>query len=80
MGGLSVTSKETILALSHQSPICRGDVSVKSKLLHSPPPPLPRAIPQAFEFLENFCSHSPLTTPKSCSNTPTPGKITILLF
>ena len=41
------------------------------------PPP---ANPQAFEFLENFCSNSPLTGSKSCSNAPTPGKITRLLF
>ena len=40
----------------------------------------PRATPWAFEFLENFCSNSPLTGPKSCSNAPTPGKITRLLF
>ena len=50
-------------------------VPVKSKLQHSP-----RAAPRAFEFLENFCSNSPLTGPKSCSNAPTPGKITRLLF
>ena len=48
-------------------------VPVKSKLQHPP-----RATPRA--FLENFCSNSPLTGPKSCSNAPTPGKITRLLF
>ena len=42
--------------------------------------PPPRATPRAFEFLENFCSNSPLTGPKSCSNAPTLGKITRLLF
>ena len=42
--------------------------------------PPPRAIPRAFEFWENFCSNSPLTGPKSCSNAPTCGKITRLLF
>ena len=30
----------------------------------------PRATPRAFEFLENFCSNSPLPRPKSCSNAP----------
>ena len=35
----------------------------------------PRATPWAFEFLENFCSNSLLTTPKSCSNAPPPGKL-----
>ena len=35
----------------------------------------PRATPWAFEFLENFCSNSPLTGPKSCSNAPTPGQL-----
>ena len=38
------------------------------------------ATPRAFEFLENFCSNSPLAGPKSSSNAPTPGKITRLLF
>ena len=47
-------------------------VPVKSKLQHS--------IPWAFEFLENFCSNSPLPGPESCSNAPTLGKITGLLF
>ena len=42
------------------------------------PPGNPWVIPQAFEFLENFCSISPLNGPKSCSNAPTPGKITRL--
>ena len=36
--------------------------------------------PRAFEFLENVCSNHPLTGLKSCSNAPTPGKITRLLF
>ena len=40
-------------------------VPVKSKLKHPP-----QATPCAFEFLENFCSNSPLLRPKSCSNTP----------
>ena len=40
-------------------------VPVKSKLQHPP-----WATPQAFEFLENFCSNSPLPRPKSCSNAP----------
>ena len=30
----------------------------------------PRATPRTFEFLENFCSNSPLPRPKSCSNAP----------
>ena len=58
------------------------NVPVKSKLQHPPP----RATPRAFEFLENFCSNSPLPRPKSCSNAPsqvhsrwsnapTPGKL-----
>ena len=38
----------------------RGNVSVKSKLKHPP-----RATPRAFEFLENFCSNSPLPRLKS---------------
>ena len=37
-------------------------------------PPPPRATPRAFEILEDFCSNSPLTGLKSCSNTPTPSK------
>ena len=41
-------------------------VPVKLKLQHPPP----WAIPWAFEFLENFCSNSPLPRPKSCSNAP----------
>ena len=40
------------------------NVSVKSKLQHPPPPT------RAVECLENFCSNSPLTGPKSCSNAP----------
>ena len=32
--------------------------------------PPPRATPRAFEFLEKFCSNSPLPRPKSCSNAP----------
>ena len=39
-----------------------------------PPSPQP-GNPRAFEFLENFCSNSPLTGPKSCSNAPPPGKV-----
>ena len=36
--------------------------------------------PRAFEFLENFCSNSPLPGPKICSNAPTLVKITRLLL
>ena len=43
------------------------NVPVKSKLKHPPP--------RAFEFLKKFCSNSPLTGPKSCSNAPPPGKL-----
>ena len=42
-----------------------------------------RAIPRAFEFLENFCSNSNLITgPKSCSNAPPREnyQITVLTF
>ena len=46
-------------------------VLVKSKLQH----PHSRATPRAFEFLENVCSNSPLSGPKSCSNAPPPGKL-----
>ena len=35
---------------------------------------LPRATPRAFEFLENFCSNSPLTGPKAVQMPPPPGK------
>ena len=42
--------------------------------------PLHRATPRGFEFLKKFCSIFPLTGPKSCSNAPTPGKISRLLF
>ena len=42
----------------------------------SPPPGNPPGIWIFGKFLEN----SPLTGPKSCSNTPTPGKIARLLF
>ena len=45
-------------------------VPVKSKLKHPPP-----GNPRAFEFLENFCSNSPLTGPKSCLNASPPGKL-----
>ena len=45
-----------------------------SRIEASPSPP------RAFEFLENYCSNSLLTGPKSCPNAPTPGKITRLLF
>ena len=55
--------------------ISQNYVPVKSKLQHPPP-----GNPRAFEFLECFCSNSPLTGPKSCSNAPTPGKLTRLLF
>ena len=47
------------------------NVPVKLKLQHPP-----WATPLAFEILENSCSNSPLAGPKSCSNAPTPGKIT----
>ena len=40
-------------------------VPVKSKLKHPA-----RTTPWAFEFLEHFCSKSPLPRPKSCSNAP----------
>ena len=43
------------------------NVSVKSKLQHSPPP---RATPWAFDFFENYCSNSPLPRPKCRSNAP----------
>ena len=43
-------------------------------------PTSPRATPRAFEFLEIFCSNSLLPGLKSCSNAPTLGKITRLLF
>ena len=33
-------------------------------------PPPPWETPRAFEFLENFCSNSPLPRTKSCSNAP----------
>ena len=54
--------------------ITKSILPVKSELQHPP-----RATPRV-EFLEDFCSNSPLTGPKSCSNTPNPGKITRLLF
>ena len=41
-------------------------VPVKSKLQHSPP----RNPHGHLNFLENFCSNSPLLRPKSCSNAP----------
>ena len=62
-------------------------VPVKSKLQHPPPSPprghlnfCPRGAAGAFEFLEKFCSNPHLTRLQSCSNTPTPRKITRLLF
>ena len=36
--------------------------------------------PGHLNFLDNFCSNSPLPEPKSCSNAPILGKITRLLF
>ena len=42
------------------------NVSVKSKLQHTPP----RATPRAFDFFENYCSNSPLPGPKCRSNAP----------
>ena len=42
-----------------------ANVPVKSKLQHPP-----RATPGHLNFWKNFCSNSPLTRPKSCSNTP----------
>ena len=51
------------------------NVPVKSKLKHTP------GYPRAFEFLGTFYSNPPLLTgPKNCSNAPTPGKMTRLLF
>ena len=55
-------------------------VLVKSKLQHPPPP---RVTSEAFEFLEKFCLIPPppsLLTGQSCSNAPTTGKITRILF
>ena len=52
-----------------------SNVPVKSKLQYPP-----RSTPRAFEFFEKFCSNSPLTGPKSCSNPPTPGKISDYFF
>ena len=60
------------------------NVLVKSKLQHPPPP---RVISRAFEFLKKFCLIPPpplpppsLLTGPSCSNAPTTGKITRILF
>ena len=49
-----------------------GYVLVKSKLQYPPPHPT-WATPWAFDFIENYCSKSPLPGPKCRSNAPTPG-------
>ena len=74
----ALTSADYIQRSIHRSDSTRPFhiIMYQSKLPQSPSPGNPRA----FEFLENFCSNSPLTGPKSCSNTPSPGKITRLLF
>ena len=46
-----------------QQRLCTSQIEVSTSPL--PPPP---GQPQAFKFLENFCSNAPLPGPKSCSN------------
>ena len=63
IGRISKKKWGKIAGKSAENKIVINNVPVKSKLQHPPPP---QATPRAFEFLENFCSNSPLPRPKSC--------------